>query len=86
MDLLEHIQKRVTKMIQMMEHLTYEDRLIELELCSLSKIKLWGHLRAAFQYLKRGIRRKGTDSLAGSVVTGQGETVSNQKRGDLDLT
>jgi len=30
------------------------------------------------------MRRKGTGSLAGSAVTGQGEMISNQKRGDLD--
>ena len=35
--LLEHIQRRDRKMIQMMEHLSYEDRLRELGLCSLEK-------------------------------------------------
>jgi len=30
------------------------------------------------------IRKKGTDSLAGSAVIGKGEMVSNKKRGDLD--
>ena len=40
MDLLEHIQKRVTKMIQGMGHLFYEDRLRKLELFGLGKRKL----------------------------------------------
>ena len=39
-----------------------------------------GDLRVAFQYLIKN----GTDSLAGSVVIGQEEMLSNKKRRDLD--
>lgn len=39
MDLLECIQRRVTKMIQGMEQLSYEDRLREMGLFSLEKRK-----------------------------------------------
>jgi len=71
MDLLEHIQKQATEMMQRMEHLSYEDRLFSLE-----KRRLQGDLLAAFQ-VSKGVYKKGTDSLSGSVVKGQDEMVSN---------
>ena len=69
-------------MIQEMEHLSCKDRLRDLGLFSLEKRRLQCDLIAAFQYLK-GSYRKGTDFLAGSVVTEQGEMVSSLKRVDL---
>ena len=51
-ELLERVQRRATKMIQEMEHLSYENRLRKLGLLSLEKRRLQRDLVVAFQYLK----------------------------------
>lgn len=47
-----HDQRKATKMIQLIENISYEDRQRELGLISLEKGRFWGDLTAAYLYLK----------------------------------
>ncbi|KAK4815914.1 hypothetical protein QYF61_010154 [Mycteria americana] len=79
MDLLDWVQRRATKMVRGLEHLSYEDRLRDLGLLSPEERRLRGDLAVAFQYTKGAYKKDGERLF---IVTCSASGCFKLKRGD----
>jgi len=82
--LLGRIQRRATKMIRGLEHLSCKGKLKKLDLFSLEKRRLRGNFVAAFQYLEEDYKKEGNQLLLRQIVIGQGGMVLSSRREGID--
>jgi len=65
-DLLERVQRRATKIMRGLEHLSPKVRLRDLGLVNLEKRRLWEDLAEAFRYIK-GASKKARETFCQDV-------------------
>lgn len=82
---MENVQRKATKVIRGVGHLSFENRLGELDLFSLGKRRFWGDLIAASRYPKGSYRNEGDrlfNRICGDRTRGNG---CKLKKGRLRL-